>query len=275
MLSVAGNMLWGAYKPNLQRAASGPTLSHPQGADTSLVLAVQIRNLRCFTTSFSLLSPLEGTLSKSALRELSNHRETLCLLIGCTRLCFIHIKIKVGPGPPKNYILSHWECAAATGYSFMRTVYRGEKPCIHSFLIQSFHPAALAAWKEVRESRERMGLHASTWLKFRLRREGLTRAEPECWLQLEESLMGRGHRWRVRAPYVLSLNLENLHPAYSISAQQRKLSPGVCQSRVFKLVPKDPNRYTGRSKPCCIHCYHAVVGRPLSSLPPGRSHTPF
>lgn len=112
----------------------------------------------------------------------------------------------------------------------MRTVYRGEKPCIHSFLIQSFHPAALAAWKEVRESIEWMGLHASTWLKFGLRREGLTRAEPECWLQLEESLMGRGHRWRVRAPYVLSLNLENLHPAYSISAQQRKLSPGVCVS---------------------------------------------
>lgn len=61
------------------------------------MLAVQIRNLRCFTTSFSLLSPLEGTLSKSALRELSNHRETLCLLIGCTRLCFIHIKIKGWP----------------------------------------------------------------------------------------------------------------------------------------------------------------------------------
>lgn len=96
--------------------------------------------------------------------------------------------------------------------------------------------------------------------QVRAQAEGLPLAEPECWLQLEQGLVGSG--FQVKSTCTLrfkSLNLENLHPAYSISVQQSKLSPGVCQSLVLKLVP-------GRSKPCCIYCYqycyHAVVGRP-------------
>lgn len=156
------------------------------------MLAVQIRNLRCFTTSFSLLSPLEGTLSKSALRELSNHRETLCLSIGCTHLCFIHIKIKGWPWTSQElHSVPLIMCSRHWVQLYENSVQR--RKTVHTFIPHSVIPPFSTGRKKRGQWEKRMNGTACVHLtQVPAQMEGLTWAEPECWLQPEESLMGRG-----------------------------------------------------------------------------------
>lgn len=182
----------GLQTQTLQRAASGLTLSHPQGTDTSLMLVVQIRNLRCFSTSFPLLSPREGTLSKSALRKLSNHRETLSFSVGCTRLCFIHIKIKGWPWTSQElHFVPLRMCSRRWVQLYENSGER--RKSVRTFIPHSFIPPCSTGRMKRGQREQRMNGTASFHpTPVRAQAEGLTLAEPECWLQLEQSLVGRG-----------------------------------------------------------------------------------